>query len=124
VLWQAADALEEIEAIQRLSTKGNDINLVAILDHGRIAGFCYIDMEICNGNLEDYIKGIRPRRFEGSLNPLFDAFGIEHIGEIATIWDIMEQISSGLCFIHSCREVHRDLKPRNSTSTLSLVSDL
>jgi serine/threonine protein kinase len=78
-------------------------------------------MEICNGNLEDYIKGIRPQRFETALNPLFDNLGIGQIGEIASIWDIMEQIACGLCFIHSCREVHRDLKPRNSRSTMILA---
>ena len=122
LLWQVVDALEEIRAIERLSTHGNHINLVAILDHGRIAGFYYIDMEICNGNLEDYIQGIRSDRFEAALNPLFSDKGIRQIGEIATIWDIMEQIACGLCFIHGCREVHRDLKPRNGTSMVTLLA--
>ena len=33
---------------------------------------------------------------------------------IAQIWDIMEDVTGGLAFIHSKGEIHRDLKPRNS----------
>ena len=118
VLWTVKDALEEIRAIERLSSRGNHINLVRILGHGRIPGFYYIDMEFCDGNLEDHIKGIHPHRFEPALNPIFSPMGIGSIGKDATIWDIMEQITSGICFIHTCGEVHRDLKPRNGTSVI------
>lgn len=30
-------------------------------------------------------------------------------------WDILEQIASGVQFIHNHRQVHRDLKPQNGT---------
>jgi len=29
------------------------------------------------------------------------------------VWNIMSQIAGGLSFIHSNKEVHRDLKPQN-----------
>ena len=32
------------------------------------------------------------------------------------VWKIMMDVTSGLAFIHSHKEVHRDLKPRNSNS--------
>lgn len=32
---------------------------------------------------------------------------------IMKIWRIMEDITSGIAFIHFHKEVHRDLKPRN-----------
>jgi hypothetical protein len=30
-------------------------------------------------------------------------------------WDILKQIAGGISFIHRQEEIHRDLKPRNST---------
>ena len=69
-------------------------------------------MELCDGNLEEYILGKSPEKFQFSSNPrllgtsMFD-------NTILNVWDVMEQISSGLEFIHSKGEVHRDMKPRN-----------
>jgi len=40
----------------------------------------------------------------GELGPVIRA---------AQIWNIMADISSGVAFIHSRGEIHRDLKPRN-----------
>jgi len=32
------------------------------------------------------------------------------------IWNMMEDTSNGLAYIHGLNEIHRDLKPRNSMS--------
>jgi len=64
----------------------------------------FIDMEFCDKNLEEYIH--ETSNFE-----------------IDRIWSIMKDISDGVSFIHSHDEVHRDLKPRNSTLS-STVSNL
>ena len=115
VLWRYADALQEIRAIEKLSCSGNHTNLVAVQKHGRLSGslpFYYIDMEICEGNLEDYIRG-SGQAFIAAINPRLSALGIVQVGRVATIWDIAEQIASGISYIHNCKEVHRDLKPRN-----------
>jgi serine/threonine protein kinase len=63
-------------------------------------------------NLEDYIYGNSPKqeslpRFVKTASSLVKS---------SQIWNIMRQITSGIAFIHSHEEVHRDLKPRNSIS--------
>jgi serine/threonine protein kinase len=74
-------------------------NLVAILGLGKFdSSHYYIDMELCQSDLEQYIQTSNV--------------------EIDRIWGIMRDISDGVAFIHSHNEVHRDLKPRNSTFVL------
>lgn len=67
----------------------------------------YIDMELCAMNLEQYIQGSlrAPGLVDWSI-PV-DA------EEVRNIIDIFEQILSGVVFIHSEYEVHRDLNPQN-----------
>ena len=93
-------------------------NLVAVQAHGLIHGmpFTYIDMELCDGNLEDYIRGSQSRKFGMAVNPRLLGLTMSELNGIGNIWDIVEQMADGLQFIHSCGEVHRDLKPRNGTS--------
>ena len=63
----------------------------------------YIDMEYCDGNLEEYIAGRSP----SSQTPL----------TMAEVWSVMIDIAKGVEFIHDHGEVHRDLKPQNSLVT-------
>ena len=68
----------------------------------------FIDMELCDVNLEDYNKAnwvvMRSTEFIS-----YSKWAVE-------IWTIMKDIASGLEFIHGNNEVHRDLKPRNGSS--------
>jgi serine/threonine protein kinase len=86
-------------------------NIIEIIQHGRLrenSVFYYIDMELCNFNLEEYIQGQRcaPRLLSWASvlqygeGPFFTCF-------------ILQQIISGLKFIHDHNEVHRDLNPQN-----------
>lgn len=112
--WTKEELLNEARAIDKVFANGSSENLVKVLKHDWLPNlpFYYIDMELCDGNLEEYIHGKRLQDFHISDNPrLFGARFDDNT--ILQIWDIMEQISSGLEFIHSCHEVHRDLKPRN-----------
>lgn len=59
-------------------------------------------MEYCDGNLEEYIAGRSPL----SERPL----------TMVEVWSVMIDIAKGVEFIHAHGEVHRDLKPQNSSS--------
>jgi serine/threonine protein kinase len=102
------DIRNELRALDKLCTHHVD-NIVRLLRHDFLpqSVFYYIDMELCSFNLEDYIQGGWP-----------NGFGVKsHFASraILVIWEILGDIAKGLAFIHSLKEVHRDLKPRNSS---------
>lgn len=68
-------------------------------------------MELCDMNLECYIQCPETRK---RLPPLSGS-SLQWT-KMIQLWDLMEDITSGIAFIHSEKEVHRDLKPRNSKS--------
>jgi serine/threonine protein kinase len=70
----------------------------------------FIDMELCDLNLEQYNKATLTAALVNQ-EPL-------RVHE-ARIWDIMKQVTNGLVFMHSNDEVHRDLKPRNGSSPVT-----
>jgi serine/threonine protein kinase len=63
-------------------------------------------MELCDLNLDTYLD--KQHVAVDTLLP---------ITNVNQIWRIMQDITSGVTFIHSHKETHRDLKPRNSTPT-------
>jgi hypothetical protein len=70
-------------------------------------------MEVCDGDLEQYISGIDSCSYLSSYNPrLFDDIGLGERG-IWNTWDIMEQIAKGVEYIHNMGRLHYNLKPRN-----------
>jgi serine/threonine protein kinase len=110
----------ETRAIKKLCT--GHPHIVDVLDDGDLPNspFYFIDMELCSLNLHEYIYG----------NPgssLLQVAGLMKSApssrKVTEIWYIMRQIASGLAFIHSHREVHRDLKPQNSKSVSHHDSD-
>ena len=71
-------------------------------------------MELCNMDLNQYIYQLRSDgdlRFQNSLPVRVDG---------NDIWRIMRDTSDGVAFIHNHMEVHRDIKPTNSTRLLLL----
>jgi serine/threonine protein kinase len=74
-------------------------------------------MELCDFNLETYAQTLWSQApWEAMLKP--DKRSIVDINmRIKQIWTIMKEIACGVLFIHLEGEVHRDLKPQNSSFT-------
>lgn len=102
------DIENEIRAINKLCS-GQHENIVHVYGHGRLgpnSRYYCIDMELCTLNLEEYIQGkitegLRDWRRPSQREDLLHVLGI------------MEQVMSGLSYIHRENEVHRDLNPQN-----------
>jgi serine/threonine protein kinase len=114
------DIKAEVDVITTiLGTRGHD-NIVEILRHGTLPrGDCYIDMELCDVNLEKYIHKQRTIIDSATAQPW------DNVAYVATdcslqlkmqnVWTIMMHVASGLEFLHGKEYVHRDIKPPNST---------
>jgi serine/threonine protein kinase len=75
--------------------------------------YYFIDMELCDLNLEDYIYRDPDLPIQSSV-PRFVKAAPSDV-KVLQIWNIMKEITGGVDFIHDKNEVHRDLKPSNST---------
>lgn len=120
--------------------QGQSIHVIQVLNHGWLRGsysYYFIDMEYCPETLADYIQrargriatGSNPGRFPPSEiwplriaptpEPAFSVPGT--VGDPSDVVDILwnpirnilNDIVSGLIYIHRNQVVHRDLKPRN-----------
>src|SRR5271154_134941 len=118
------DVDDEIQAIKALRELGEHPNLVRILRDGPLdhSTYHFIDMEPCDINLLNYIRGERsgiptvddtPPAFP---SPSFVERDCPLTLKLRNIYTIMSHIAGGLAFIHQHNYVHRDLKPENSTS--------
>lgn len=74
----------------------------------------FIDMELCDLNLDTYIH----RRWTTLIESKMPYFTIElpPSMKLAQIRGVVKDIASGLAYVHEHGEVHRDLKPANGNS--------
>jgi serine/threonine protein kinase len=105
------DIQNEVKAVAELCKPDTHKNIVSVFRCGKLpsGSYYYIDMELCDMNLEDYIECRWTPRIPP---PSADLIG-HSTGWITEIWKIMKDITRGLSFIHSNKRVHRDIKPRN-----------
>lgn len=101
----------EVRAIWKLCKANSHPHIVGVFRQGEVrdSALYYIDMELCDGNLDQFMRDHKP----SSSTPI----------KIDDVWNIMVQIASGLAHIHSHGEIHRDIKPRNSITLSEIVSD-
>lgn len=96
----------EVRAMSKFCQAESHPHIVEVFRQGEVidSAYYYIDMELCDGNLDKFMRDHRP----SSSSPI----------QIPLVWNIMVQITSGLAFIHEHGEVHRDIKPRNSMKSI------
>jgi serine/threonine protein kinase len=123
------DVENEKLAIARLCAHGNDPNIVEILGYGELRhpNYFFIDMELCDLNLHDYLYGKRPIDDANSTdqsftNMVFVPTDCEFHLRFQNIFTIMIHINRGLKFSHQHGLVHRDLKPNNGSSVIPRTS--
>jgi serine/threonine protein kinase len=103
---------KEVQAIERLCGPGAHVNIVQVLNHGLLWDFpyYYIDMELCDMNLSDYIQSTTLADSSKSLPRFVKGGGTD---SLLQIWTVMSQIASGVEYIHCEHQIHRDIKPGN-----------
>jgi serine/threonine protein kinase len=113
--------------MEKLCADGGHENIVKILRHGWFSdqSYFYIDMELCDHNLEDHI--LKDKAWSSLVSGSSSLGAGQSADELLNrkfqeIMDIITQIIRGIEFIHSRNAVHRDLKPRNGSSRRSLLT--
>ena len=107
-------------AVEKLCHVNTHRNIVALLRTGAFpssgAPIYYLDMELCDLDLASYIIRDWTKADHRKVINFVDIDLLPLNFQLDQISSIMKDVASGLAFIHSHREVHRDLKPKNSIS--------
>lgn len=115
------DIENEIRAVLKVC-EGHE-NIIRFLDHGtlRLSPNYFFDMELCEHNLDTYIKLLwTPSHLEKLLWACSEPI-VDPKVRLRYTWVIMGQIANGVNFLHSKSEIHRDLKPRNGSLMSSMI---
>jgi serine/threonine protein kinase len=121
-----AEVKNEARIVSSLLKDGGHPNVISILKHGWLKyNYFFIDMELCDCTLFEYIKysdnpamgcpiAISKLRH---MYPVFVHRNSPHATRLRNMWTVGLHIASGLEFMHASKYVHRDLKPRNGTTS-------
>jgi serine/threonine protein kinase len=110
---------DEMEAIRKVIRKGSHVHIVEVLDLGQLPNstMYFIDMELCDMKLNNYIHTPTP---PSESLPYFIKDGPAPLKALQ-VWNIMKQIASGIQYMHSLSLIHRDLKPANGVLPFLVV---
>jgi serine/threonine protein kinase len=110
----------ELQIIAQLCTTRHE-HIVSVLRYGWFVtneSRCFIDMELCDINLQDYIDRRVTADQEACVvqDPVFVSVDCAPSLRLMNTWTIMSHIARGLKFIHEKHLTHRDLKPANGNA--------
>jgi serine/threonine protein kinase len=106
------ESKNEVRVVEKLQATGGHNNIISVWGHGELDLHNYFfDMELCIMNLDHFICGDIKSilGWDRFLDPALLNSDLASLN----LWVITKQITSGLDFLHSHRELHRDLKPKN-----------
>jgi serine/threonine protein kinase len=119
------DVDHEARVMSTLHEGGGHQHIVGILSHGWFknpSGWYFLDMELCDLNLEQYIEyhWKSESSFDISQLPSIDSIFVTETGPnlpewFHNVWTIGLHLALGLEYMHAKKIVHRDLKPSNGT---------
>src|SRR5271170_3907673 len=116
------DIENEARVVSSLMKIGGHENIITIITHDwlPLSSYYYIDMELCDLTLHDYINYLakrKPAPFEISskISPVFVTVDPPVSMRVYNMWTVGSHIARGLEFMHEQDHVHRDLTPRNGT---------
>jgi len=110
----------EIRVVAKLCNPGAHKNVVSVFRHGNLLSLTTLLTWNCATlNLENYIE----RKWTPIIEKTVPYFTGDQPSRMRTaqVWDIMKDVASGVAFIHLNKEIHRDLKSRNSTIALFVM---
>lgn len=100
------DIQNEVRAIKRLCKTGHP-NIVQVLEYGSLkedAMFFFIDMELCEASLEEYLRG----GISVGGGPTWETVCKDAAVMADKACIILQHIVNGLFYIHTMGEAHRD----------------
>ena len=117
------DIRNEAHIVSSIQESGGHENIIRILDHGwlkRSVNVYFIDMELCDFTLDDYIRTMNSNESSFDIDQR-NSFTFALVSKNCSLpekwlntWTIGSHIARGLEFMHTQNQVHRDLKPGNS----------